>query len=225
MGAMKMGAMNRSARWWLGLALAAALPSACDESLLDTMAFRQPRAKAYKESRFFSDGLDMRPPPAGTMAREWRPARTGSPASVALATGYSRRFGPLASNGDVQRVYAAQVPLPLTRPLLERGRDRYDIYCAACHGRLGDGNSIVARQMALRPPPSLHLYRDRPPGYIFEVITRGFGLMPAYAEMTAEDRWAVVAYVQVLQVSQNAQLDSAPPDIRRQLQGAGKEQP
>ncbi len=115
--------------------------------------------------------------------------------------------------------YAKTIPLPVTRQLLELGRKRFDITCATCHGPVGDGNSIVATQMSLRPPPSLHKYSDRAPGYIFEVITKGFGLMASYAaEMTIEERWAVVAYVRALQLSQGATLDHIPPAERARLE-------
>lgn len=184
----------------------------CDENLLNPMASEQPKARAYEESGFFADGLSMWAPPAGTMAREWHlPA-------VELATGYLPRPGPVLSNGQVARAYLTRLPLPLSRPLLERGRDRYNVFCAACHGPLGDGDSIVARQMALRPPPSLLDYADRPPGYLFQVATSGFGLMPGYAaEMTDADRWATVAYLRVLQVSQRVRVDRLPPGVRQRL--------
>jgi mono/diheme cytochrome c family protein len=104
------------------------------------------------------------------------------------------------------------------RALVELGRKRFDITCATCHGPVGDGDSIVARQMALRPPPSLHLYVDKPPGYIYEVITKGFGLMASYAaEIPVRERWAVVSYVRALQISQASPLDMAPPDERAKL--------
>ncbi|MEO8211956.1 MAG: cytochrome c, partial [Myxococcales bacterium] len=78
---------------------------------------------------------------------------------------------------------------------------------------------IVARQMSLRPPPSLHLYANRAPGYIFEVASHGFGLMASYAaELTVEERWAVVAYIRALQVSQSVPVAALPPDARRQLE-------
>jgi mono/diheme cytochrome c family protein len=200
------------------LAAATATATACDESLLDPMAFRQPRARAYKASHFYSDGLDMRAPPAGVMAREWRQA------SVPRATGLERRTGPPKSNGEIARPYAAKIPIPVTLATLTRGQERFEIFCAACHGLLGNGNSVVARQMALRPPPSLHTYGDRPPGYLFEVVTHGFGVMPGYArEIAVDDRWAVVAYLQALILSQSARADSLPAKVRARLNGAGEQ--
>jgi len=185
----------------------------CDENILDPMADRQPRVHPYKESAFFDDGLSMLAPPEGTVPRE---RITGNPV---LTTGRGPEPAVYALNGERLPVYAAAIPIPVTRKLLEIGQKRFDITCATCHGPLGDGKSIVAAQMSLRPPPSLHRYNDRPPGYIFEVISRGFGMMASYAaELTVEERWAVVAYVRALQLSQSSPLDHAPPEVRAKLE-------
>jgi len=199
------------------LVLACALPAlaslGCDENILDPMADRQPRAHAYNESIFFSDGLSMRAPPDGTVPRE------RVLGNVTLTTGREGETGQIAPNGERVPSYARAIPIPVTRKLLDLGRKRFDITCATCHGPVGDGNSIVANQMSLRPPPSLHKYNDRAPGYIFEVISKGFGLMASYAaELTIEERWAVVAYVRALQISQSVTLDSIPPGERARLE-------
>jgi cytochrome c553 len=121
-------------------------------------------------------------------------------------------------DGDRTTNYVAAIPVTLTPQLLALGRKRFDILCATCHGPAGDGDSIVARQMALRPPPTLHKYRDRPAGYFYEVITKGFGLMASYAaELSIEERWAVVAYIRALQLSQNVRVDRIPADERTRL--------
>ena len=192
---------------------ASALLSGCDENILDPMADRQPKFKPYKESPFYDDGLGMRAPPAGTVPRE------RSRLDSLLTTGHARSAGPFSVNAEpVDYGFATTIPLPVNMKLLALGRKRFDITCATCHGPLGDGDSIVARQMSLRPPPTLHKYSDRPPGYIYEVITRGFGLMASYAaELTIEERWAVVAYVRALQLSQNVPVDNLPPDARARL--------
>jgi mono/diheme cytochrome c family protein len=110
------------------------------------------------------------------------------------------------------------IPLTLTRELVERGQESFDIYCATCHGVLGDGVSQVARNMGLREPPSLVDLPAYPDGYYFDVISQGYGLMPPYAEkLTPEQRWAVVAYVRALQESQRAGLEDVPPEARSQL--------
>src|SRR5262249_47483533 len=160
------------------------LLSACDEDLLNPMAARQPRVTTYGVSEFYSDGLAMREPPEGTVPRE------RVLANLALATGKAPGGTPTAEN------YVTTFPLVVDHTLLELGQRRYNVTCATCHGPVGDGDSIVARQMALRPPPSLHNYADRPVGYLFEVATHGFGMMASYAaELPVRERWAVVAYI------------------------------
>jgi hypothetical protein len=194
------------------LALATVSVSACDENILNPMADRQPRARRYKESTFWNDGLTMRAPPAGTVPRE---RLTMNPR---LTTG-READGPIQSNGEPQPRYVTTIPVPMTRKLLDLGRKRYDITCGTCHGPLGDGESIVARQMSLRPPPSLHKYIDKPAGYFYEVIVKGFGMMASYAaELTVEERWAIVAYVRALQLSQATPAAELPPAVRQQLQ-------
>jgi mono/diheme cytochrome c family protein len=197
------------------LALLAVMSTAalgCDENILDPMADRQPRAHAYKESVFFSDGLSMHAAPEGTVPR----GRITH--NSALTLGRTADTGPVQLDGDRTTNYVAAIPVTLTPQLLALGRKRFDILCATCHGPAGDGDSIVARQMALRPPPSLHRYRDKPAGYFYEVITKGFGLMASYAaELTIEERWAVVAYVRALQLSQNVPVSRLPPDVRARL--------
>jgi cytochrome c len=109
--------------------------------------------------------------------------------------------------------------MPVTRKLLELGRKRFDITCATCHGPLGDGESIVARQMALHPPPSLHRYVNKPSGYFYEVITKGFGMMASYAaELNVEERWAIVAYIRALQLSQLTPVGELPANERQRLE-------
>jgi mono/diheme cytochrome c family protein len=206
------------------LALCGALPLlsavACNENILDPMADSQPRVHPYSASVFFDDELSMRAPPEGTVPRERIVMNT------VLTTGREGETGQIAPNGERVPSYAKAIPLPVTRQLLDLGRKRFDITCATCHGPVGDGNSIVATQMSLRPPPSLHKYSDRAPGYIFEVITKGFGLMASYAaEMTIEERWAVVAYVRALQLSQSVTLDHIPPADRARLESMPAQAP
>jgi mono/diheme cytochrome c family protein len=179
--------------------------SGCDEDLLNPMANRQPRVQAYGVSDFYEDGLAMRDPPAGTVPRERVVLNT------AMSTG--------KTTGPTGEIFVSAIPVKVDRTLIQLGRKRFDITCATCHGPVGDGDSIVARQMALRPPPSLHLYADRAPGYIYEVITHGFGLMASYAaELDVRERWAVVAYVKALQISQATPLDRLSPEERARVQ-------
>lgn len=169
---------------------------------LDPM-WRQQKYKAYQESEHFEDGLAMRTPPAGTV-----PYKGLAPEEVETGNGFDGK--PLE-----------RAPLPVTAAQLATGRKKYDIHCAVCHGVLGDGESQVALNMSLRRPPSLHAYRDTTDGHLYQVITHGFGLMSSYArELTPQERWAVVAYVRALQLSQNAPLDLVPAPERARLQEA-----
>ncbi|HEY2731693.1 MAG TPA: cytochrome c [Polyangia bacterium] len=199
---------------FLALAVASAVSaSACDENILDPMADRQPRTGRYKESAFYDDGLSMHAPPEGTVPHE------RITQNAPLTTG-RLPDGPVQPNGEPLPSYVTVIPLPVTRPLLELGRKRFDITCATCHGPLGDGNSIVATQMSLRPPPSLiaQKYVEKPSGYLFEVATKGFGLMASYAaELDVQERWAVVAYLRALQLAQTASVDQVPPEKRAEL--------
>ena len=173
----------------------------CDEDTINPMAARQPRVSAYGGSDFYADGMGMRPPPAGTVPRE---RVTGNPG---------------LTSGKQGKEYPNVFPLRLDEPLMRLGQKRYNVICATCHGPLGDGDSIVARQMSLRPPPSLMDYTNRPTGYLFEVISKGHGLMASYAaELPLPERWAVVAYVRALQVSRTATLDKAPLAERTRLE-------
>lgn len=186
------------------LAALAALAALTGCPRLDPMQ-RQPKYKPYQASEAWPDGLAMRAPPAGTVA--WRSA--GDPQ---VQTGLGPDERPLPRS-----------PLAPTPALLALGRKKFEIHCAACHGLLGDGESQVALNMSLRRPANLHLYRDVPDGYVFQVVTHGFGLMPSYAvELTPEERWGVVAYLRALQLSQHARVDQLPPDARAKLRGEGR---
>jgi mono/diheme cytochrome c family protein len=181
----------------LGLAAGLALLSGCPR--LDPMQ-RQAKYKAYQASEFYDDGLAMRPPPAGTV-----PFR--SAIDPAVETGRGADGKPLAAS-----------PVPFDAALVARGKAKFDVNCAVCHGLVGDGDSQVALNMSLRRPPSLHLYRDRPDGYLYQVVSEGFGLMPSYAgSLSVHDRWAVVAYVRALQLSQYAPVEQLPAELRGQL--------
>ena len=162
----------------------------------------QPRVDPFAGSAFYADGMGMRPPPRGSIPVE-RPI--GDP-RITLGT----------ENG----VYVDQVPVPLDRALLERGRERFEILCAACHGITGDGESVVAENMDQRKPPSLHEDRIRafPAGRMYRVVRVGYGLMPSYAaQLSVEERWGVVAYVRALELSRHSEVSSLPPDVRAAL--------
>jgi hypothetical protein len=158
---------------------------ACRQDMHD-----QPRFEPFEQSDLFADGRSARPRVPGTVARG------------------ERVYDAHLLEGRVDGDFAATYPLTITRTVLERGRERYDVFCAACHDRVGTGNGIVV-QRGLKQPPSLHIERLRrsPPGYLFDVITRGFGSMTDLSDrIPPEDRWAITAYVHALQRSQNGSL-------------------
>ena len=144
------------------------------------------REKPLDQSAFFEDRRLARPLVPGTVARGELKA------DAAFYT------------GKVGDALVEPLPVPLTRALLERGRERYEIFCTPCHGRVGTGEGAVTKR-GLRPPPSYHIPRLRevPLGYFFDVMTNGFGVMPDYAaQVPPADRWAIAAYIRTLQVSQ-----------------------
>jgi mono/diheme cytochrome c family protein len=159
----------------------------------------QAKFEAYEADVDAPDRTVMREPPAGTVPRE--PA-----------------FDPwLTAVRDASGAWRRDIPLTIDRSLLERGRDRYERFCGACHGVTGHGNGPVVENMSLRPAPSLHQadIKAQPPGQIFSTITHGFGLMPSYAnELELSDRWAVVAYLRALWISQEIELAALPSYLR-----------
>ena len=170
--------------------------AACRQDMHDGPGYRPLRA-----SEFFADGRSARNLPAGTVARGWL------------------REDDALYTGKVNGQLVDQFPFPIGRAELERGQNRFNIYCTPCHGRLGDGNGMVV-QRGLRQAASYHNDRLRAEklGYFFDVVTNGFGAMQGYAEQVpVRDRWLIVAYVRALQLSQHASLDDVPADKRAEL--------
>ncbi len=183
------------------LGAAVLLVSGCD---VDSRIFQrmevQPKDKWYQESDFYADGRAMRQPPEGTIPRE---RIAGKPAVTEGAE-------------DGQLVQA--IPVELSEEMLLRGKRKFDIVCAQCHGQNGDGNSIVAENMGMRLPPDLLALADRPAGHFYQAIAFGYGVMPSFAgELKVEDRWAVVAYIRALQKTQNMPLADAPAAEQQRL--------
>ena len=173
----------------LGLLAVLAL-AGCRQDMQD-----QPRFKPLAESDFYSDLRSARPPVEGTVARGQLHEDTYF---------YSGKLG--NNPGDY-------MPFPVTGDVLARGRERFNIYCAPCHSRTGDGNGMIV-QRGFRAPPSYHTERLRkaPLGYFFDVMTEGFGAMPEYAsQIPARDRWTIVAYIRALQLSQDATMSDVSP--------------
>lgn len=175
------------------LVLATLAAGGCRQGMYD-----QAKERPLAQSEFYRDGLASRVPPAGTVARGWlREDR-------ALHTG----IGP-----DGKFLGALPAAVTLDRTLLERGRQRFDVFCAPCHGRQGNGEGMIV-QRGFKQPSSFHVDRLRaqPLGYFFDVMTNGFGEMSSYAsQVPATDRWAVAAYVRTLQLSRNAPASELSP--------------
>ena len=173
------------------------LPS-CRQQMAD-----QPRYDPYDESTFFPDRLSARQLPIGTIPHDLPPRNE------------------LLDAGTINGKAADRFPFPITMDVLHRGRERFDIYCSPCHGYIGLGDGMVARRGFRRPPASFHTdeLRAAPPGQFFDVITHGFGAMPPYAyQVDARDRWAIIAYIRALQMSQWAPANAVPPDELQKLE-------
>lgn len=185
------------------LVLSAAALAACRQDMHD-----QPKYIPLRPSSFFNDGRSARPIPENTIARghldEDRAFYTGRDASGKLVT---------------------EFPIPVTKELLLRGQDRFNVYCTPCHDQTGSGNGMVT-QRGFRHPPSYHTDRLRqmPVGHFYDVITNGLGAMQDYsAQVQPADRWAIAAYIRALQLSQTATINDVPAADRAQLaQGGGK---
>lgn len=177
--------------------LAAPLFAGCRQDMHD-----QPRLKPFAKSAFFADQRAMRPLVPNTVAR-------------------GRLYEDTHMNlGKVDGKDAETFPMPITKEILARGRERFGVYCINCHGMLGDGDGMIVSR-GLKRPPSYHIDRLRqaPPGYIFGVITNGFGVMYDLSDrIRPEDRWAITAYVRALQQSQNSTLEDVPASERDRLQ-------
>ena len=172
--------------------------AACRQDMHD-----QPKYQPFERNAFFADQRASRPLVPGVVARghldEDRPFFTGAGST-----------GPVTTN-----------PLPLSREVLLRGQERFNIYCSPCHDRVGSGEGMIV-QRGFKQPPTFHSerLRDVADGYLFQVMTNGFGAMPTYApQVAARDRWAIVAYIRALQFSQHATLADVPESERSALGG------
>jgi len=169
----------------------------------------QAKYKPFRPSPFFADGRDVRPLVPDTVARG------------------HLDDDPLLYTGKSGDAFATEFPFPVTAEVLARGQQRYNIYCTPCHDRTGGGNGMIV-QRGYRRPPSFHIdrLRQQPVGYFFDVMTNGFGVMPNYAQQVpVRDRWAIVAYLRALQLSQHATLDDVPPADRAKLTSAAPAAP
>lgn len=156
----------------------------------------QPRFDPLEENTFFEDHRASRPLIEDTVAQ-----------------GYLRLDEQLYT-GKVDGAFADTFPMPITAEVLERGQSEFNVFCSPCHGHLGNGEGMVV-QRGFPNPPTFHSdrLRNAPPGYFFNVITNGFGKMYKYdARIIPEDRWAIVAYIEALQLSQNADISLVPSE-------------
>jgi mono/diheme cytochrome c family protein len=178
----------------------------CVTALLLTAACRQkmanqPRYDPLEASDFFADGMAARPRVAGTVARG------------------ELSNDPFFDTGKINGAEGDGFPFAVTREVIDRGHQRFDIYCSECHGRLGDGNGMIPSR-GYRKPPSFHTetLRAATTGHFFDVMTNGFGAMPPYGTMIPpRDRWAIVSYIRALQLSQNATVADVPVAERPKL--------
>ena len=175
------------------------LEAGCRQAMYD-----QPRYEAYEASSFFEDGSSARPILAGTVARG------------------QLRDDDHRDRGKVDGKDVETFPTPVTAEAMERGRQRFMIYCAPCHGAIGDGKGMIVRR-GFSPPPSFHSdeFRKMPVGHYFDAITNGFGAMYPYGyRVSIDDRWAIIAYIRALQLSQDAEIVALPAGLRGQVEQA-----
>ncbi|HKC62015.1 MAG TPA: cytochrome c [Pyrinomonadaceae bacterium] len=165
----------------------------------------QPHLRPLQQSAFFENGQSARPVVPGTVQSGY----TRNGARLEEVTSYDPN--------------AQDLPFSLTRDVLTRGRERFNIYCAACHAETGAGDGMIVRR-GFGHPPSFHTdaLRAVPLGHFYDVMTRGFGAMPSYAaQIPPADRWAIAAYIRALQLSQNATFADVPAENRGQLEQGG----
>jgi mono/diheme cytochrome c family protein len=180
--------------WLIGLSLCV---SGCRQDMHD-----QPKFIPLRESTFFGDARSARALVPGTVARG------------------QLHDDALFETGKVANADATVFPFPVDAQVLARGRERFDIFCAPCHGRTGIGDGMVVRR-GYRRPPSYHddRLRNVPVGHFIDVMANGFGAMPDYADQIgARDRWAIAAYIRALQLSEHAALADVPEGERGKLQ-------
>lgn len=201
----------------------------------------QPSYRPLESSRFFADGRASRPLVDGTVDRgsleDKSAMNTGRKLSadqrrISSHTAQTDRSALIASSTSLVTPddFATELPIPLTLETLQRGQERYSIYCAVCHGLTGTGDGVVVRRGYTRPPSYLTddsrqlarsgfkvSLRSVPLGYFFEVMTQGYGAMADYAtQIEPRDRWAIAAYIRAMQFSQNVPLDALPSEIREE---------
>jgi mono/diheme cytochrome c family protein len=202
------------------MALAFLLAAGCEQKMA-----RQPSYRPYTASTFFGDDRSARPLEEGTVARGYLRDNqalyygTEGPVAAPEIGGLAGWLLSTASGGRYGGSYVDRFPFPITKQVLDEGQVKFNVYCAVCHDRVGKGRGRIVQRGYLRPP-SYHTdrLRDAPVGYIFSVITNGHGAMPDYAaQIPPQDRWAIVAYVKALQLSQNIRYGDLSAEERARL--------
>jgi hypothetical protein len=183
------------------LLLASLLLAACSQKMRD-----QPKLNPDEPTTLFSNGTSSQAPVADTVAR-----------------GFLQDDAELFTGKDTSGKDVVQFPFPITRTDILRGQDRFDIYCAPCHGRLGNGAGAIVVH-GFFPPPTFHQdrLRNAPVGHFYDVITNGLPPMPSYAnQIPPHDRWDIIAYIRALQYSQNVDAKSLSPADQQAIDAGG----
>lgn len=200
----------------LVLAIAAVL-AGCHQDM-----WNQPKYRGLRADPFFADGAAARPAVAGVVPyaaqrREWvSPVFEQISGSPQVPESTDELFYTGMVNGE----FSPDNYFPISKELIQRGRERFEVACTPCHGYLGNGDGVVVRR-GFPAPPSYHIPRllEAEDGHIFNVPTRGFGRMYSYAaRVMPEDRWAIVSYIRALQLSQNVNLEALPPEDRQHIE-------
>lgn len=191
------------------LVLAAFLATGCRYDMQD-----QPRYKVYKQSDFFADNRASREPVAGTVAKgqlhddkafyTGKIANPNPNAQVQTTTDASGNTLVTSFPNDID-----EFPVPVTKELIDRGQNRFNVYCIVCHGATGNADGMVVRR-GFPKPPTYHddRLRNAPVGHFFDVMTNGWGRMNSYAaQISPADRWAIVAYIRTMQMAQNPEMN------------------
>ena len=197
--------MSTKRSFFAALALTAVVSAGCRQDMHDA-----PRYDPLEASDSFANGSSARPIVAGTVPR-----------------GQLNEDAYLHTGKGPDGLPVAAFPFAITHEDLDRGQERFNVYCAPCHGRTGVGNGMVV-QRGYRAAQSLHIDRLKfaQPGYFFDVITNGFGVMPDYrAQITVEDRWRIIAYVRALQLSRTGATSDMPADMLEELKKTGEASP
>lgn len=187
-----MNRLRRHIGWLISLAASAALAGGCQRAHSD-MAI-QNKANTYQPSSVFSNGASARPLVAGVVPREPDDLGVHEPYAKIATTSPALLIPPAQSS---------QIPFPVTREVLREGQKHFDIFCAVCHGRLGNGQGMIVKRGFVQPP-SFHVKRliDQPDSHFYNVMTNGYGAMFSYNDrVRPEDRWMIVAYIRALQAS------------------------